>query len=155
MLLMLPPGYDSFRQAMEARDDFPRPEALKIKLLESAESRKLTTERSDGSDALLIKRSPAKERNLACKGRRTEGKLGKSKKIGPCFVCARAGHKANRRRDRKTRFMSSTSAAEARSLLLTDGSRAASVDSYSSKTLGVLTVEAHRTCARREKHLNS
>ncbi|KFD66842.1 hypothetical protein M514_20986 [Trichuris suis] len=114
---------------MEARDDLPRPEALKIKILESVESRKLTTERSDGSDALLIKRPPAKERNLACKGRYTEGKLGKPKKIGPCFVCGRAGHKANRCPDRKTRFMSSASAAEARSLLLTDGARAASVDS--------------------------
>ncbi|KFD64702.1 hypothetical protein M514_23160 [Trichuris suis] len=129
MLLMLPPNYDSFRQAMETRDDLPRPDALKIKILESAESRKLTVERSDGSDALLIERSPAKEGNLACRGRYTEGKLGKSKKIGPCYVCGRAGHKANRCPDRKTRFMSSASAVEARSLLLTDGARAASVDS--------------------------
>ncbi|CDW60407.1 hypothetical protein TTRE_0000878501 [Trichuris trichiura] len=130
MLLMLPPSYDSFRQAMEARDDLPKPEALKIKILESAESRKLTTERSDGSDALLIKRSPAKERNLVRKGRYAEDKLERSKKVGPCFVCGRVGHKANRCPDRKTRFTSSASAHEAKSLLLTDGERAASVDSY-------------------------
>uniref|UniRef100_A0A5S6QJ23 Integrase catalytic domain-containing protein n=1 Tax=Trichuris muris TaxID=70415 RepID=A0A5S6QJ23_TRIMR len=128
MLLMLSSNYDSFRQAMEARDDLPTPEALKIKILESAESRELTVERSVGSDALLIKRTPAKERNLACKGWYSEGKLGKSKKSGPCYVCGRGGHKAYCCPDRKTRFKSFESSAEAKSLLLTDGVQTASVD---------------------------
>uniref|UniRef100_A0A5S6QUX1 CCHC-type domain-containing protein n=1 Tax=Trichuris muris TaxID=70415 RepID=A0A5S6QUX1_TRIMR len=155
MLLMLAPNYYSFRQAMEARDDLPTPEALKIKILESAESQKLTFERSVGSDALLSERTPAKERNLACKGRYSEGKLGKCKKIGPCYVCGRGRHKTNCCPDRKTRFNSSASAAEAKPLLLTDGVRTASVDLCMLKTLGELTTAVHRTCARREKRLNS
>uniref|UniRef100_A0A5S6Q5M9 CCHC-type domain-containing protein n=1 Tax=Trichuris muris TaxID=70415 RepID=A0A5S6Q5M9_TRIMR len=155
MLLMLSSNYDSFRQAMEARDNLATPEALKIKILESAESRELTVERSVRSDALLIKRTPAKERNLACKGWYTEGKLRKSKKIGPCYVCGRGGHKTNCCPDRKTRFKSSASAAEAKSFLLTDGVRTSSDDLCMLKTIGALTAAVHRTCARREKRLNS
>uniref|UniRef100_A0A5S6R2L1 CCHC-type domain-containing protein n=1 Tax=Trichuris muris TaxID=70415 RepID=A0A5S6R2L1_TRIMR len=115
MLLTLPATYDSFKQAIEARDDLPKPEVLKVKILESAENRKLSL---DKSDALLIKKTAHRNGKLDFRRRGCNDK--ELKKPVLCYVCGKPGHKANVCPDRKTSFKSYASMSSTKSLLLTE-----------------------------------
>jgi hypothetical protein len=65
LLTSLPPEYDNFRCAIESRDDLPKLEALRIKIIEETEQRKgkITGKQEN---ALFIKKkgkTPNKDKN--------------------------------------------------------------------------------------------
>uniref|UniRef100_A0A5S6QDR0 CCHC-type domain-containing protein n=1 Tax=Trichuris muris TaxID=70415 RepID=A0A5S6QDR0_TRIMR len=102
MLLTLPPAYDSFKQAVEAQDDLPKPEVLKVKILESAENLKLSL---DKPDTLLIKKNPQRNGKLDFRRRYAGNKDTELKQPVLCYVCGKPGHKANVCPDSKTSHM--------------------------------------------------
>lgn len=56
MLCSLPPSFDAFRRAMTTRDDIPKLEVMKIKILEDYDSRKVVTTENTGQDVLFAKK---------------------------------------------------------------------------------------------------
>lgn len=95
ILYSLPDTYDTFRCAMESRDDLPDAETLKIKIIEESEARKRKSP-DRGSGALYAKHRD--QRPHASKD-----KAGKDSKRTPhvtntrirCNYCKKLGHKAS------------------------------------------------------------
>lgn len=91
ILYSLPDSYDTFKCAIESRDDLPDAETLKIKIIEESEARKRKTPDS-GSGALFVKQQnqqPQFPKNKSSK----DNKNSSSKRI-KCNYCKKLGHKA-------------------------------------------------------------
>lgn len=79
ILYSLPDSYETFRCALETRDELPNPEILRVKILEESESRK-SKEGKEQSDALYVKKDQQKSKPV------------KNKQNGGCFKCGKVGH---------------------------------------------------------------
>lgn len=80
LLYSLPDSYETFRCALETRDELPKPEILRVKILEESESRK-SKEDKDQCNALYVKKEQQqKPRQM------------KTKQNGGCFKCGKLGH---------------------------------------------------------------
>lgn len=82
LLYSLPDSYETFRCAMETRDDLPDPEVLRIKILEESEARQAKNERSD-QNALYANNGKGRDRNEKMQ-----------KETRKCYVCDKAGNLA-------------------------------------------------------------
>lgn len=92
ILYSLPDSYDTFRCAMESRDDLPDAETLKIKIIEESEARKRKT--SDiGSGALFVKQQNQQPQSSKNKWNKDNKNPSSSKRI-KCNYCKKLGHKA-------------------------------------------------------------
>lgn len=89
LLYSLPPSFDNFRCAIEARDDLPAPDTLRIKIIEENEAGE-RAKHNAGAKAMYINKN---------KGRIHEGKSttqANDKKTVKfrCYKCNKLGHKA-------------------------------------------------------------
>lgn len=110
LLYTLPASFSNFRCAIECRDDLPKPEILKVKILEEYESRNAN---NTENDVLYIR-----ERNKAANKRRTdvnfkgtpaqlqpnrfshkEDNYANERRVFICYRCNRRGHKASECRE--------------------------------------------------------
>lgn len=65
LLYALPTCFDNFRCAIESRDDLPKPEVLKVKILEAYESR-MTNDNAQGASTMYAyKRKNHWDRNIS------------------------------------------------------------------------------------------
>ena len=87
LLYSLPASFENFRCAIESRDELPKPEALKIKILEEADARQ-NKEEDVQSDALFARRQKG--------GKQKKFENSKSEKPFKfkCNRCKKVGHKA-------------------------------------------------------------
>ena len=94
MLYSVPSTYENFRCAIEARDDLPDTETLKIKLIEEANARKGVIGNRDSSEALYVKNWENKNQttgvSIPHRGTRTRGQNWGTK----CDYCGKQGHRA-------------------------------------------------------------
>lgn len=75
MLYSLPSTFESFRVAIESRDDLPDPETLRTKIVEESDARKNTATSSQSQDAMLIskrKQGRSKENPIKKDDRKNE-----------------------------------------------------------------------------------
>lgn len=114
LLHSLPSSYDNFRCAIESRDELPKAEILKVKILEEFECRKAHSEVQDG---VMYARRDNKPYNYKMEGSSRsyydknrasssrDNKPGSStqynreKKVFVCYRCKRPGHKASECRE--------------------------------------------------------
>ncbi|GLV49856.1 hypothetical protein CBL_20985, partial [Carabus blaptoides fortunei] len=91
----LPDSFENFRCAIESRDELPKLEALKIKLMEEFDARK---SKDDGSNAMFAGkgRQLSNHKNYEGSGRRGNSHLSSnpSKFLFKCHHCKIVGHKA-------------------------------------------------------------
>lgn len=95
LLYSLPASFENFRCAIESRDELPKPEILKIKILEESEARK-SKEADTIVDAMFAKKvSYSKKKNGKFKSDEESNKV---KYVKPfrfkCHRCKKIGHKA-------------------------------------------------------------
>ncbi|KRX56900.1 Retrovirus-related Pol polyprotein from transposon TNT 1-94 [Trichinella sp. T9] len=91
LLYAIPDSYESFRVAIESRDELPKPEVLKIKLLEECEARKNREPKHD--DAMFARgkcQSKNSQRAIENPHRKDNVKPFKYK----CHRCGKVGHMA-------------------------------------------------------------
>ncbi|KRY39868.1 Retrovirus-related Pol polyprotein from transposon TNT 1-94, partial [Trichinella britovi] len=91
LLYAIPDSYESFRVAIESRDELPKPEVLKIKLLEEFEARKNREPKHD--DAMFARgkcQSKNSQRAIENPHRKDNEKPFKYK----CHRCGKVGHMA-------------------------------------------------------------
>lgn len=94
ILYSLPDSYDTFRCAIESRDDLPDAETLKIKIIEESEARKRKPP-DQAPNALLAKQQ--NHRSRTSKGtaeKENKGTSSSTNKRVKCNYCKRFGHKA-------------------------------------------------------------
>lgn len=84
LLYSLPDSYETFRCAVETRDELPKPEILRVKIIEESESRKSKEDNKDQCNALYAK----KEQQQKSRQQRMK------QNSGGCFKCGRNGHYA-------------------------------------------------------------
>jgi len=96
LLYSLPPSFENFRCAIESRDDLPKPDALKIKVLEEAEARKSKT--NDCSEGALLAKKPFFPKDKGNEKKKRFFKL-------QCHRCQKPGHKAAECRAPKPRAL--------------------------------------------------
>ncbi|CAK9826054.1 Retrovirus-related Pol polyprotein from transposon TNT 1-94 [Anthophora retusa] len=94
LLYSLPSTFETFRCAIESRDDLPSPETLRIKIVEEYDAR-TNDDRNDVPDALAInkngrERFPARKKASAREAREIGGKPSFR-----CFRCNEVGHRAS------------------------------------------------------------
>ncbi|BES92275.1 Hydra magnipapillata [Nesidiocoris tenuis] len=89
LLYSLPEEFENFRCAIESRDDLPKPETLRTKIIEEADARKSKLKQID-PDALVVKSKYRPQDKY--KNPEFDGAKGKSFK---CFKCKSIGHKAS------------------------------------------------------------
>ncbi|BES98060.1 Hydra magnipapillata [Nesidiocoris tenuis] len=88
MLHSLPESFENFRCAILSRDELPTPEILRIKIIEESEARSENCDRSQQSDALLVKKNKFKKPTTT----RTTDQLPFRFK---CHICKQKGHKSS------------------------------------------------------------
>lgn len=90
ILYSLPDSYDTFRCAMESRDDLPDAETLKVKIIEESEARaqKTSDTESGASFAKHHNRQPQSSKAKSTKDNKTAPKRIR------CNYCRKLGHKA-------------------------------------------------------------
>ena len=103
LLYSVPNSFDNFRCAIEARDDLPSPEALKIKLLEEYNARKGQSSEQDHQGANYAKSfgnrsgQQSQETNgnndSGSSSASNQGHKGQKKRFN-CNYCKKRGHKA-------------------------------------------------------------
>lgn len=96
LLYSLPDSYETFRCALETRDDLPKPDILRVKILEEWESRKAKNNRTE-SDALYVKnmqKSNTNNKNKNSNERYSGEKRVEQKRTFCCFKCGKSGHYA-------------------------------------------------------------
>ncbi|KAL7735343.1 hypothetical protein ACLKA6_015731 [Drosophila palustris] len=82
LLYSLPESYETFRCAMESRDDLPSPGVLRVKILEEAQARKIKEDREEQSALYAGRQKNGKNRGPAQKESRK------------CYNCQKVGHLA-------------------------------------------------------------
>ena len=128
LLYSLPPSFENFRCAIESRDDLPKPDALKIKVLEEAEARK--SKNSDMSEGAFFSKKPVPQKVEKNGRKKVFSKL-------QCHRCQKFGHKAAECRAPKPRAFAAESAEAAyhatgrRSASVTECAYQCAVDSAS------------------------
>lgn len=95
LLYSLPDSFETFRCALETRDELPSPEILRVKILEEDESRKVKSER-DSQTALYAGGNVNKNYNKNSREQR-ESKWNNKRKNNKkqsqgCFKCGKHGH---------------------------------------------------------------
>ncbi|XP_061720001.1 uncharacterized protein LOC133527129 [Cydia pomonella] len=95
LLYSLPSSFDNFRCAIESRDALPKPDALKIKILEEEHSRNV---KESVDKALLVKgkRSSKPKKQIEHRQHAYDAPEQANSKIKyKCFKCHQHGHKAS------------------------------------------------------------
>lgn len=128
LLYSLPPSYENFRCAIETRDDLPKPESLKIKIIEESDARKSShRERENSAEAMLA--SSANRGHYKKQG--WKGKKLNVDKEDPkslpykCHKCRKPGHKANDCHSKVNKKTENASKAEEMGFLITTNSESA------------------------------
>jgi len=94
ILYSLPSSFDTFRCAIESRDNLPDAETLKVKLIEESEARKQKSS-EDVSGALLAKhQSPQSNLSKAKSGNTNQATRSSLYTRIRCNYCRKLGHKA-------------------------------------------------------------
>uniref|UniRef100_T1IVV4 CCHC-type domain-containing protein n=1 Tax=Strigamia maritima TaxID=126957 RepID=T1IVV4_STRMM len=94
LLYSLPQSFENFRCAIESRDDLPKPEILKIKIIEESDARGIEKPKEVVPNAMFAKK-PWKRNTRGKKNE--EEKSNSSKKTTfkfKCHNCRKVGHKA-------------------------------------------------------------
>lgn len=92
LLYSLPEEYDNFRCAIESRDELPKPESLKIKVIEESDARQ-------SKSSVVTTNSDALTATVTCeKGTRNQFKF---KSNITCYRCRKKGHLARNCRTRQ------------------------------------------------------
>lgn len=116
LLYSVPSSYENFRCAIEARDDLPAPEALKIKLIEEFEARKGKEGSQPSQDALYAGSHDGKQqfqrRNFKDGNSSKNSSNANPKKRYKCGYCNKMGHKAADCWKKKAEQMNSASTVE-------------------------------------------
>lgn len=96
LLYSLPSSFDNFRCAIEARDELPAPDTLRIKIVEESEARKGETHNT-GVKAMFVSKNKGRMRGnkTTAYEHRDHTQTG-DKKIAKirCYRCNKQGHKA-------------------------------------------------------------
>lgn len=95
LLYSLPSSYENFRCAMESRDELPKPEALKVKIMEEDTVRRHNLNTVVGDGAVAAGRRNWKPPNQSKKDTSNKILEKQGKQKFRCFRCGRIGHKAN------------------------------------------------------------
>lgn len=99
LLYSLPSNFENFRCAIESRDELPKPEALRIKIVEESDARRHDERQSSDSGAFMAnhfrKKQPWNNKNKKnSKHFDPKQKDNDFSKI-TCFKCKRVGHRSN------------------------------------------------------------
>jgi len=106
LLYSLPPSFESFRCAIELRDELPTPEALRVKIIEQDDARR-NDARSGTANAMIVKkqfgRDPNRKGTSESKSNTKGEKATKGEFKYKCHRCRKIGHTklrnvSNRRR---------------------------------------------------------
>ena len=118
LLYSLPASYETFRCAMEARDELPKPEALKVKILEESEAR---SSKPVNEGAMFARKGfqPAKKIAANAKQNTSESKQAKPFRF-KCYKCFKIDHRAAECRANRPEAMAAE--AEERALHCVDNS---------------------------------
>lgn len=90
LLYSLPESYETFRCALETRDELPSPSVLRVKILEEDQARKAKEDRAD-QNAMYVKNTKHGGRNRKSENVVKGNTTGDKKKF-VCFKCGKAGH---------------------------------------------------------------
>lgn len=99
LLYSLPDSFENFRCAIETRDELPKPEILRVKILEEFQSRK-STESGAETSAMYVKNAKFRQNRRVSNEHREKPKDEKSETQGQipkrprCYRCDRVGHVA-------------------------------------------------------------
>ncbi|XP_076388107.1 uncharacterized protein LOC143264517 [Megachile rotundata] len=98
LLYSLPGSFENFRVAIESRDEYPTPEALKIKILEESAAR--TDKAKESSDsAMWVRKLTKPDRSNTAQWKRhdtaTEEPNKNAKEKLRCFRCKKIGHRVS------------------------------------------------------------
>jgi len=96
LLYSLPVSYENFRCAMETRDELPKAEVLKVKILEEDNARKQSNT-LDAQGAMFAKRNDRKKKfakQRVPNNKKTENRSNQGSSKIQCFKCHKFGHKA-------------------------------------------------------------
>jgi len=80
LLYTLPTSYENFRCAIESRDKLPKPEELRIKIIEETDSKRSNGDQSNSK--AFIAKTPSKKHFQKNKGRKEADSTGTSKEPG-------------------------------------------------------------------------
>lgn len=93
LLYSLPESYETFRCAIETRDNLPNLENLKIKIVEEFEARKETARLPDGNDnVLFVGKKPFRNQNKNYTSNKAIN-INKENFKFKCHFCGKVGHK--------------------------------------------------------------
>lgn len=93
LLYSLPPSFENFRCAIESRDDLPKPEILRVKIVEEYDARKNET-RTVIPNAMIAKNQGERRVKNWSKNKGKANESGYKEFKYKCFRCHKQGHKA-------------------------------------------------------------
>ncbi len=99
LLYSLPPSFENFRYAMESRDELPKPEVLRIKIVEESDARRQDRKSNDdggGAFAVTHLRRKPPWKNKSEHFQKSNSQFSKTQDTSKirCWKCRRLGHRA-------------------------------------------------------------